>query len=95
MSRFPHAFLLAALASAVALADEPAAPRYNSVSLQASAQRELPNDLLSATLTVEVNDATPAAVANAIYDAVGARIFELPLSAEKILLALQESGKGQ
>jgi len=37
----------------------------------------------------------PAAVANAIYDAVGARIFELPLSAEKILLALQENGKGR
>jgi CO/xanthine dehydrogenase Mo-binding subunit len=37
----------------------------------------------------------PAAVANAIYDAVGARIFELPLSAEKILLALQETGKGR
>ena len=37
----------------------------------------------------------PAAVANAIYDAVGVRIFDLPLSAEKILLALQENGKGR
>ncbi len=37
----------------------------------------------------------PAAVANAVYDAVGARIFDLPLSAEKILLALQETGKGR
>jgi CO/xanthine dehydrogenase Mo-binding subunit len=37
----------------------------------------------------------PAAVANAIYDAVGARIFDLPLTSEKILLALQETGKGR
>ncbi len=37
----------------------------------------------------------PAAIANAIYDAVGVRIFDLPLSAEKILLALQENGKGR
>ena len=37
----------------------------------------------------------PAAVANAIYDAVGARIFDLPLTPEKILLALQETGKGR
>jgi len=66
MSRLPCVFLLAALASAAVLADEPAAPRYNTVSLQASAQRELPNDLLDATLTVEVNDTTPAAVANAV-----------------------------
>ncbi|MBQ11259.1 MAG: hypothetical protein CMJ45_06910 [Planctomyces sp.] len=31
----------------------------------------------------------PAAIANAIYDAVGVRIKELPLSAEKVLAALQ------
>jgi len=37
----------------------------------------------------------PAAVANAIYDAVGVRIFDLPLTPEKILLALQEAGKGR
>jgi CO/xanthine dehydrogenase Mo-binding subunit len=37
----------------------------------------------------------PAAVANAVYDAVGARVFDLPLTAEKILLALQETDKGR
>jgi xanthine dehydrogenase molybdenum-binding subunit len=31
----------------------------------------------------------PAAIANAIYDAVGVRIKELPLSAERVLAALQ------
>jgi xanthine dehydrogenase molybdenum-binding subunit len=37
----------------------------------------------------------PAAVANAVYDAVGARIFELPLSPEKILAALREKDQGR
>jgi len=63
-------FLLTALLSAAALAAEPAPPRYNTVSLQANAQRELPNDLLDATLYVEVNDATPAGAANAVNAAV-------------------------
>ena len=31
----------------------------------------------------------PAAIANAIYDAVGVRINELPLSGERVLAALQ------
>jgi hypothetical protein len=31
----------------------------------------------------------PAAIANAIYDAVGVRIKDLPLSAERVLAALQ------
>jgi len=57
--------LIAALLSSAALAAEPA-PRYNAVSLQASAQREVPNDLVNATLFVEVNDATPAKVADAV-----------------------------
>ncbi|MBI4523836.1 MAG: xanthine dehydrogenase family protein molybdopterin-binding subunit [Deltaproteobacteria bacterium] len=35
----------------------------------------------------------PAAVANAIDDAIGVRLFELPLTAEKILAALQEKIK--
>jgi len=57
-------FFVALLPSA-AQASEPA-PRYNVVSLQASAQREVPNDLVNATLYVEVNDATPAKVADAV-----------------------------
>ena len=36
----------------------------------------------------------PAAIANAIYDAVGVRIKELPLSAERVLAALQGKGSG-
>ena len=34
----------------------------------------------------------PAAIANAIYDAVGVRIRELPLSGERVLAALQGNG---
>ena len=40
------------------------------------------------------NVAVPAAVANAVEDAVGVRIRTLPLSAEKIYFALQERGRG-
>jgi CO/xanthine dehydrogenase Mo-binding subunit len=35
---------------------------------------------------------TAPAMANAIYDALGIRFSDLPLSAEKIYLALQEAG---
>ena len=48
-----------------ALAADPA-PRYNSVELQADAQREVANDTLTASLYVELNDANPAALAAAI-----------------------------
>jgi predicted secreted protein len=47
-------------------AAEPVQPRYNSVELQAEAQREVQNDLLNALLYVELEDASPAAVASAI-----------------------------
>ena len=57
---------LAALASTAA---EPA-PRYNSVELQAEAQREVQNDLLNATLFVELNDTSPSALANAVNKSV-------------------------
>ena len=32
-----------------------------------------------------------AAIANAVHDAVGVRIYDLPITAEKVLTALQES----
>jgi len=58
-------YLAAALAlSGAALAADPA-PRYNVVELQAEAQREMPNDTLSASLYVKLNDANPAALAGA------------------------------
>ena len=37
----------------------------------------------------------PAAIANAIYDAVGVRIKELPLSAERVLAALRGENGGE
>lgn len=46
------------------------APRYNTVELQADAQREVQNDLLNASLYVELNDASPAALANAVNKSV-------------------------
>ncbi len=36
---------------------------------------------------------TAPAIANAIYDAVGVRIKELPITPEKVLAALREKGK--
>lgn len=39
------------------------------------------------------NNSPPAAVANAVADAVGVRLFELPISAEKIYHALKEKGR--
>jgi CO/xanthine dehydrogenase Mo-binding subunit len=35
-------------------------------------------------------DPVPAAIANAIHDAVGVRIYELPITAEKVQRALRE-----
>lgn len=57
---------LFALASAAALA-QPADPvRLNTVELQADVQREVGNDTLSANLYIELNDANPAQLANAL-----------------------------
>jgi predicted secreted protein len=62
-------YLAASLALAgAALAAEPA-PRYNVVELQAEAQRELPNDTVTANLYVELNDANAAALAAAVNKA--------------------------
>ncbi len=36
------------------------------------------------------NNSPPAAIANAVADAVGARLFELPISGEKIYHALKK-----
>ena len=63
-----RAAVLAGLMSAVspAFTAEPSQPRYNVVEFQAEAQREIQNDLLNATLYVELNDASAAALADAI-----------------------------
>jgi predicted secreted protein len=49
--------------SAFGQGTNPPAPRYNLVELQADAQREVPNDLLAATLFVEETNPNPAALA--------------------------------
>jgi len=56
--------------AAGALAAEPAPPRYNTVEFQVDVQREVQNDLLNASLYVELNDASAAALANAINKSV-------------------------
>jgi predicted secreted protein len=55
---------LALLPLAAAAAEAP--PRYNTVELQADVQREVQNDLLSATLYAELDDSSPAALASAL-----------------------------
>jgi CO/xanthine dehydrogenase Mo-binding subunit len=40
------------------------------------------------------NNSPPAAIANAVADAVGARLFEMPITAEKIYLALKRTTGG-
>jgi len=52
--------------AAGALAAESVQPRYNTVEFQAEAQREVQNDLLNASLYVEMNDANAAVLASAI-----------------------------
>lgn len=54
------------VAAPLALAQETGQPRYNLVTIQAQAQREVQNDLLNATLYVEVSDSSSAAVANSV-----------------------------
>jgi xanthine dehydrogenase molybdenum-binding subunit len=39
------------------------------------------------------NTPVAAAIANAVYDAVGVRVMDLPITAEKVLKALREKGK--
>jgi CO/xanthine dehydrogenase Mo-binding subunit len=45
-----------------------------------------------AVAEVPTNPPAPA-IANAVYDAVGARIRDLPITPEKILAALEEQGR--
>lgn len=56
--------------AAGAFAADPAQPRYNTVEFQAEAQREVQNDLLNASLYLELTDASAAALANAINKSV-------------------------
>ena len=62
-------YLAASLALAGAAYAADPAPRYNLVELQAEAQRELPNDTVTANLYVELNDANAAALATAVNKA--------------------------
>jgi predicted secreted protein len=71
-------WVAAALAHAgAALAADPApVTRYNLIELQAEAQRELPNDTMSASLYVELNDANAAALAAAANKAANEALRE-------------------
>jgi CO/xanthine dehydrogenase Mo-binding subunit len=39
--------------------------------------------------------AVPAAIANAVFDAVGVRLTELPVTAEKVYAGLQAKERGK
>lgn len=69
MFRASFAALVLLLAAGTAIAADP--PRANTVEMQAEAQREVANDLLNATLYVELSDANPAALANGLNKAIG------------------------
>ena len=52
-----------------------------------------PNGPFGAKSASEISiDAVPAAIANAIYDAVGVRMRSLPITPEKVLTALKKKG---
>jgi predicted secreted protein len=70
MKQFTWLLPLSFMFGTAAFAAGSVEPRYNTVTLQAEVQREVQNDLLNATLFVEVNDATPAGVANAVNKSV-------------------------
>ena len=69
MGALRWSYLAATLALAGAAVAADPAPRYNLVELQAEAQRELPNDTVTANLYVELNDANAAALATAVNKA--------------------------
>jgi predicted secreted protein len=58
--------LLAALPACAATAAVPAEPRYNVVEFRAETRREVRNDLFNATLYAELDDASAAALADAL-----------------------------
>lgn len=65
MPQSRHAIVLAAgLFAAAAFAQPQLEPRFNQVELQAEVTREIANDLMTATVYVEVNEASAAQVAN-------------------------------
>jgi predicted secreted protein len=74
MGDFKRLFLAAFLVLAGPVLAADSAPRYNVVELQAEAQRELANDTLMANLFVELNDADPAALANAVNKVTNAAL---------------------
>lgn len=67
----------------------------SSVRVSVSANRLLLHLLRDAKTAGEVTNCGVApAIANAVHDAVGARVFELPLTAERVLSALHDSSIG-
>lgn len=80
-ARFPARFIahfLATLFAALVYAASAGAAeevRYNVVELRAEASREVPNDLMSARLSVEAHDSSPADVAAALNRATAEAII--------------------
>ena len=51
--------------------------------------------LVLVTTQCLANNATAAAIANAVADAAGCRLFELPITAERVYAALKSGRKSQ
>jgi len=73
LARFLVSLVLALLLTVDAGAAEEV--RFNQVELRAEASREVPNDLMSARLTVDANDPTPAGVTAALNRATAEAII--------------------
>jgi predicted secreted protein len=68
------ALALTCVLGAAASAQQPARPAGPQVELQAEARREVPNDVINAAMSLEVSDADPAKVADALNRAQNAAL---------------------
>jgi CO/xanthine dehydrogenase Mo-binding subunit len=66
-------------------------PDISAIIVESGEDREVPTGVKGVGETGLV--CVAAAIANAVYDAVGVRITDLPLTAEKIALAISKKGK--
>ena len=89
----PFIFSIALLASAAgsSVAAQPEAARYNTVDLQADAQREVGNDTLNAVLFAEMNDADAAKLADSLNRATA----EALVAAQEFKSVRLRSGNNQ
>ncbi|WP_293934639.1 SIMPL domain-containing protein [Iodobacter sp.] len=79
MKNLLSAFILTSLATTAAAAE---APMFNVVNLEASATREVANDLASAVLFVELSDTDPARLSDKINQTLAAAVKQVKQKSE-------------